>query len=126
MHLIIDGNARNKHLMTTVPVLRNWLLLLAEKAGMRVHGTPMVTAYPWPGSADSSALSGVCFLEESSITVHCYPEQEHVFVDVFSCQDFNCEEVAAFVRETFDMPTPQSLLLQRGVKGLRPIPTTVL
>ena len=126
MHLIVDGVAQNKVLMTTVPMLRNWLMLLAEAADMRVHGEPMVTGYPWPGSCDESALSGICFLKESSITVHCYPERSHVFIDVFSCRGFNAGSVTDYIRETMQMPVPEILVLQRGLEGFVPLRTEVV
>lgn len=115
MHIIVDGKAECVELMTDKESLTQWLKGLAEAAGMTVFQEPIVVGYPWPGSTDTDALSGVCFLKESAITVHSYPEQGFVFVDVFSCKEFDVGKIYGHIRRGFDMITAKCVVLERGV-----------
>lgn len=115
MHLIIDFHSSNILLMRDCHEMVNFLNEVAVIAKMHVLGEPIVIGFPWPGSQDSSALSGVCFLKESAITVHTYPEMRFVFMDVFSCKDFNVHKVSAHICRAFGAESPTILVLDRGV-----------
>uniref|UniRef100_A0A6M3JA62 Putative S-adenosylmethionine decarboxylase n=1 Tax=viral metagenome TaxID=1070528 RepID=A0A6M3JA62_9ZZZZ len=128
MELLIDGISRNKELMSDRHLLSNWLLKACEVIEMTPVGRPRVVAYPWPSSADRSALSANCFLAESSIMVHTYPENECVHFDIFSCKDFSVDRIVSFLDETFALVAGAGLLLRRGVdvrSGLVPAMTVI-
>ena len=115
IHLIVDGESRNIKLMTDQVAMKNYLQALAAVAEMNVVSEPVVAGYPWPGSKDNTALSAVCFLAESSITIHCYPEKKYAFVDVFSCKNFKIRLVFTHIKKAFDMPNGKMVLLNRGL-----------
>lgn len=115
MEAKIDGTAKNIALMRNEVAMKSFLHKLAAVAEMHVIGEPRVMPYSWPGSADGSALSAHCFLAESSIDIHCYPEKKYVFVDIFSCKDFNEDRVMTCVAKSFNMPKPHKLVLNRGI-----------
>ena len=115
MELIVDGHSLNHAVMTDKSVMRNWLLKMAEFIGMKVIGTPHVVSYPWPGSDDDKALSGDCFLAESSIMVHTYPEEKKIHLNIFSCREFDYEEACKYMKETLGLEYGTGLLLQRGL-----------
>lgn len=122
MHLIVDGYCRNQELLENKVLLRDWMIGTAKQTGMTVFGEPQVVDFPWPGSA-ATALSGVCFLGESSIVVHTYPEYSFVFIDVFSCKEFEWGLVAETIARDFEMESPSILILDRGVskEGIIPV-----
>ena len=115
MHLIVDFQSSNICLMTDKHDLANLLNKLAEIAEMQAVGEPIVIDFPWPGSNDCDALSAVCFLEESAITVHTYPEKQFAFVDVFSCKDFNANNIIGHIIRAFKAKSPTILILDRGI-----------
>lgn len=122
MHLIVDSHCENQQLLEDETLLRDWMIRTAKQTGMTVFGEPQVVDFPWPGSA-ATALSGVCFLGESSIVVHTYPEYKSVFIDVFSCKKFEWALVAETIARDFEMENPSILVLDRGVskKGIIPV-----
>lgn len=82
-----------------------------------MFGEPQVLDYPFPGK-EGTALSAVCFLGESSITVHTYPEYDFIFLDVFHCESFDAKAVLDWVKKTLGISHPLSFLLERGVDNL--------
>ncbi len=115
MHLIMDGKCSNMELLTSSEALAKFLRDTAKLVGMTVHEEPIVKDYPWPDSK-GTALSGVCFLAESSITVHTYPEFSQVFIDIFSCKSLDpVDKIIAWIKEAVGMVEYDWLLLERGV-----------
>lgn len=125
MHLIIDGRASNKELLQGETLLRNWLVKIANSIGMTVYGEPVVIDYPWPGS-EYTALSAICFLGESSIVVHTYPEHMFVFLDIFSCKDFNFIKLERVICHDFGIALPKVLQLERGVHDGDIVPVRIV
>ena len=115
MHLIIDFRCRNQNLMRNQAALRQWLLAMVDKIGMTAFGEPTIVDYPFP-EREGTALSAVCFLGESSIVIHTYPEFGAVFLDVFSCKDFNAPIALDYIDACWERVGPQQFfVLQRGI-----------
>lgn len=126
MHLIVDGHANNVEIMTDKDRMAYHLKQLVRTIGMTPVGEPISIGFPWPGGEEEDAISAVCFLKESAIMVHCYPEAKFVFVDVFSCRDFNTGNAYGHIKQMFDMPAAKPLLLDRGLDGDGfPIPASI-
>ena len=125
MHIILDGYAKNQNLLMLDSLLRDWLIKTAKLIGMTVYGEPVVVDFPWPGS-NYTALSAICFLGESSIVVHTYPEFNFVFIDVFSCKDFDCDNLEGNICRDFGIAMPHVLQLQRGIRHRKIIPASFL
>ncbi len=115
VQLIVDFSSPNIRLMTNHVQFIDWMREIVELAGMHCHGAPIIGGWPWPGSTDTNALSGVAFLEESSLTIHTYPEKQYVHIDLFSCKTFDHKSLLDFITISFDAKDLNWLLLERGV-----------
>ena len=126
MHLIVDAYGDSRELLLREDLLKTWLLKAAEVSGMTVYGEPEVKDYPFPYQ-DSTALSAVVFLGQSSITVHTYPEFSFVYLDIFSCLQFRRKEVIDFVKSSFKVTSCTIVVLNRGIDSMgKPIQLEVL
>jgi len=115
MHLIIDGVSSNIQLMTTQALIYRWLYDAVKIADMSPEGEPVIKSFAWPGSTDSDAISAYQFIKESGIAVHCYPERQFVFIDVFSCKEFDLERMIDHIIKQFKIKQPRVVILRRGV-----------
>ena len=115
MHLIVDFRCSNYKLMRDQNALAEWMLDIVEKIGMTAFGEPTIVDYPFP-SRVGTALSATLFLGESSIVVHTYPEFNHVFLDVFSCKDFDEFATMDYIDESWGrIGNRQAIVIQRGI-----------
>ena len=114
MELLTDFRCNNQDLMRDEDALGEWLLQAASAVGMTAFGDPRIENYPFPHQ-DSVALSAQLFLGESGITIHTYPEYGAVFLNLFTCKDFDPEAALAFICETFGVYAGFYYLFQRGV-----------
>lgn len=116
MHVTVDGYGTNMLIMTDEGSLVTFMRQLATVIGM----TPVscyTEQYPCPGTEDRWALSGVCFLKESSIMVHTHPEKGYVFIDIFSCREFDYQKAVSLVKANFDMARASTVVMERGLEG---------
>lgn len=118
MHLIIDAHVENKELMVDKELMAEWLDGVARVAGMSPFGEPFIYGYPWPGSSDWTAITAFLPLMESGLVVHCWPEKEAVFIDLFTCGEVERDvedRIIEYIVRTFRMQRPRIILLNRGV-----------
>ena len=126
MQLLVDFYSARTDLMLEPDKLKQWILEAIDSCDMHPHGEPMTDGFPWPGSVDHEALSGFCFLEESSIDIHTWPGEQFAFLNIFSCKEFDIRRVLYFLRQTFHFWNAKVVVLNRGILDGKPIPATVL
>ena len=61
----------------------------------------------------TKGTSAVCFILTSSIVIHTLDILRTVFVNIFSCKDFDPDLAAAFTREWFEAETCEPTFLTR-------------
>jgi len=115
MHLIMDGLSLNLALMTDEGKMRAFLAELVSLAGMTPYGEANIQGYPWPGSKDASALTAFQPLGESGLVVHTFPEKHYVFIDLYSCSEFDEDEVEQYIADSFGHGKWRVIILERGV-----------
>ncbi len=87
------------------------LLELCKVIDMKPFKRPFVYRF---GNGALEGVSGMLFIETSSITIHCDEEENRVFVDIFSCKGFNYETALNFVRHAFLAKDYKQFILERG------------
>ena len=61
----------------------------------------------------TKGTSAVCFILTSSIVIHTLDMLEAVYVNIFSCKDFDPDLAAAFTSEWFEADTCEPTILKR-------------
>ena len=73
--------------MERVEVLDEFLLEAIKECGMRAMMKPKHVKF------EPQGYSGFCILAESHISYHTYPEKQEIFIDLYSCRDFNTQSL---------------------------------
>jgi len=80
-----------------------------------------VTVYFWdedrfdPSNTDNVAgISAVCFIETSNITIHALDRLREVYINLFTCKEFDVEAATEFARSWFNPESMTSRCLYRG------------
>jgi S-adenosylmethionine/arginine decarboxylase-like enzyme len=103
--LYLAGIVNGKADLTSGEWLRGWLPELVARIDMKAVGEVAIKMYShdsekWPGGAPS----GVQFIEESSIQVHCYPERDFIEIVLHSCKDIpDLDGVVLAIAEELDL-----------------------
>lgn len=96
-HLIASFKRCNPNIIDK-KALADFLHQLAIDIEMQPFGQPIVERF---GEGIEIGISGVQLIETSAITVHTNDMARDLYLDVFSCKDFDPEDVLQFVKERF-------------------------
>ena len=116
MHLVIDGYGDNPRLMDDEQLIYQLLDSYPAHIGMTKISTPLVFRYIGSKPADWG-ISGFVFIAESHISLHTFVERCYINIDVFSCKDFDAEQVILDFKEKFQLTKLSSRLINRDWKA---------
>jgi S-adenosylmethionine decarboxylase len=127
-HLVFDGHR--------CPVARlsdlDGLYALLDRLPVQIGMTKIMPPYVFrhgPAGRPLAGLSGFVLIAESHISVHTFPGQGFVNVDVFSCEHFDAGVVLGALKKTFAPGRVEWKLFDRGrefPKNIGQSRTTVL
>lgn len=95
MELIIDLHECDLEGLVTREKLTEFFQTLCKKIDMKRHGEPLF----WEDTSDIPHLRGVSamqFIETSTIVCHPLPMLRSVYLNIFSCKDFDANMALGF------------------------------
>jgi len=115
MHLIIDGFGGNPRILESEELIYQLLDHYPSRIGMTKIAPPYVFRY-LGSKPEDWGISGFVLIAESHISIHTFPERCLVNIDVFSCKDFDSEQVIKDIQAKFELTELRSYLLDRGLE----------
>lgn len=96
-HLILTASGCNDQLLSKDEIA-NFCRELVERIDMVAFGDPLVERF---GSGDEIGISAVQLIQTSAITIHTNDPARDMYLDVFSCKDFEAQAVLDVLAESF-------------------------
>jgi S-adenosylmethionine/arginine decarboxylase-like enzyme len=117
-HLILDAAGCSPKMIRNEVVVASFAKSLVKRIDMVPYGEPQVVMF---GSGNKKGYTLVQLIETSNITAHFVEENNSMYLDVFSCKDFDPDAVKEAVREYFDAKKFRTkvMLRQAPVERLR-------
>lgn len=111
-HLTLDCHDCNRSLMMEKLNVENFIKELVIRIDMQPIGEPWIeyTAGEFP---DKAGFTAVQIIVTSSITAHFIDSSGDIYLDVFSCKEFDINTVKAVVREYFKPKSMRANFLTR-------------
>jgi S-adenosylmethionine decarboxylase len=113
MHLTIDGYGNDPEIMRDEQFIYQILDSYPARIDMTKISSPHVFRYIGSKPEDWG-ISGFVFIAESHISLHTFVERCYINIDVFSCKDFNAEQVVKDFKEKFKLTRLSSRLINRN------------
>ena len=110
-HLILDCKSCNKDKITNKEFVKEFSKHIIEIANMVPFGEPQIE-YLLPGT-DNAGYSILQMITTSNFTAHFIDASGDAYVDLFSCKDFNIEEIVNTVRTMLEASNIRVTLLHR-------------
>ena len=98
-HLILDAAGCSPKMIGCPKVVGGFARSLVKRIDMVPFGDPQVVMF---GSGSKKGYTLVQLIETSNITAHFVEENNSMYLDVFSCKDFDPDVVEEAVKEFFD------------------------
>jgi len=109
MHLIIDGYVNDPKKIKDKEFIYQFLDKYPRKIAMTKVSTPQVSEY----TLQEQGISGFVLLAESHISIHVFPEQSYVSIDIFSCAEFDTLQAARQLEQQFGLKGTKTQILDR-------------
>ena len=115
LHVTIDASWCNKRKLASVTLVYDILNKLPEKIGMTKMTLPYVVKWMDKFSHGTEGISGFVMIAESHISVHTFPDQDYVFMDIFSCKNFDAERAIKYLINAFEAKKFANNIVKRGL-----------
>jgi len=115
MHLTIDGFGGSAAKLGSETLVRSLLDRYPGAINMTKITAPMVMEYVGDKPEDWG-VTGFVIIAESHISIHTFPDRGYVWVDVFSCKEFDTDGATDMIVEAFDLERITCHKLPRGLE----------
>ena len=115
LHVTIDASGCNKRKLASVTLVYDILNKLPDKIGMTKMTLPYVVKWMDKFANGTEGVSGFVMIAESHISIHTFPDQDYVFMDIFSCRHFDAEQAIKYLVGAFDSTKYERNIQKRGV-----------
>ena len=115
LHVTIDASGCNKRKLPSVTLVYDILNKLPAKIGMTKMTLPYVVKWMDKFASGTEGVSGFVMIAESHISIHTFPDQDYVFMDIFSCKQFDAEKAIKFLVDAFEATKYERHILKRGI-----------
>ena len=116
-HLMLDCYGCSEEKLKNLDFVLKFLDNLPGMIGMHKILDPYAIDYPGkPNSFDKGGISAVVIIAESHISIHTFPYNGFMSVDIFSCKDFDVEGAVGFIKDAFGVKKFEKRLLSRGME----------
>jgi S-adenosylmethionine/arginine decarboxylase-like enzyme len=111
MIVLLDLFDCDPHLVCSYHDIERFPKMLCAKIDMSAFRDTMIYRF---GEGSLEGYSAFQFIETSSITLHADETENRVFVDVFSCKDFDPIITSEFSKNFFKAKSITSKVVKRG------------
>jgi len=98
-HLVLDAAGCSPKMIGCPIVIKNFTTDLVRRIDMKAYGDPQIVMF---GTGNKKGYTLIQLIETSNIAAHFVEENNSMYLDVFSCKDFDPTIVKETVREYFD------------------------
>ena len=113
MHLIIDGYGSDPSILQDEGAIYQFLDQYPAQIKVTKIAPPLVFRYIGSKPEDWG-ISGFALIAESHISIHTFVERSFVNIDIFSCKDFDADQVAKDLQEKFKLTRVKTYLINRS------------
>lgn len=121
LHVMIDASGCKKEKLISQELVYDILNELPAEIEMTKISLPYVCKWLDKFSKGTPGISGFVMIAESHISIHTFPDQDHVFVDIFSCKNFNAEKAIKYILDAFEATKAEKNIIKRGLNFPRKI-----
>ena len=115
MHLTIDGYGGDAELLGSEELVRSFLDRYPGEMNMTKITEPFVMRYVGVKPEDWG-VTGFVIIAESHLAVHTFPDRGYVWVDIFSCKEFEAPGAVDRIVNTFGLTHVTEHILERGLE----------
>lgn len=111
-HLVLDVLDVKNHTLKCKLCLKSFLVDSVEMMGMSAMMDPHIISFD-NVVPDQTGYSGFVVIAESHLSFHTYPENNLIYIDLFSCREFDVEKLITYVKMAFNSTNVRIQVIRR-------------
>ena len=113
LHLILDLEKCDRGKLIDNKFIYGFLNKIVSLCSMKPLIPPYIVEYkdPW---ASTPGLTGFVVIAESHVSIHTFPDNNYVFLDIFSCKTFESESIIEFIKKELNAKKATLNIIERG------------
>jgi S-adenosylmethionine decarboxylase len=115
LHLMVDGYGCDPSKLADMDFIRRFLDEFPEDIGMTKLMNPYVVGCDGT-DREACGLSGFVLIAESHVSIHTFPSDGYVSIDVFSCKPFDTRAAEIEITKRFGITRLERNILDRGIE----------
>lgn len=126
-HIIIDLYDCLPNVLSSKILIAEWMNNSIEMTNMTAVGKPIIEQFAGENPLDNG-ITAAQTLAESLISIHTYPREKAVYIDIFSCRPFNTDNLYKYSQVYFNgrgycQSIPRLSFDKEITKQFQPTPT---
>ncbi|MCS7134720.1 MAG: adenosylmethionine decarboxylase [Candidatus Pacearchaeota archaeon] len=114
-HLTLDCYGCDEEKLNDLDFILKFLDELVVLIGMHKISGPHAIKYEGnPNSFDKGGISAIVLIAESHISIHTFPFNNYMSIDIFSCKDFDIDKAIEFTIKKFGVKKYEKNFFSRG------------
>lgn len=109
-HLIVNAGGCDAEAIRSPKIIKAFTTDLVKRIDMKAFGPPRVVRF---GRGDILGYSMVQLIETSDITAHFVEPTNDMYLDVFSCKEFNPSDALRVIREWIKPKAMETKFIKR-------------
>ena len=115
LHVTIDASRCDRQKLASYSLVYDILNNLPAKIGMTKMTLPYVAKWLDKFANGTPGISGFVMIAESHLSIHTFPDQDYVFMDIFSCREFETQKAIRYLLDAFGAKKHEIKVLKRGL-----------
>ena len=122
-HLMLDCYGCDENKLKDLDFVLKFLDELPTMINMHKIADPYAIYYPGRSdSFDKGGVSAIVIIAESHISIHTFPANNYMSVDIFSCKIFDIEKAIECIVKAFGAKKFEKRVLNRGLEFPKDVP----
>jgi S-adenosylmethionine decarboxylase len=122
-HLMLDCYGCDENKLKDLDFVLKFLDELPTMISMHKIADPYAIYYPGKSdSFDKGGISAIVIIAESHISIHTFPANNYMSVDIFSCKIFDIEKAIEYITKAFGAKKFEKKILNRGLEFPKDVP----
>lgn len=113
LETIIDLKGCDHNAITSIDTIKQYLVELVSILDMEAYGEPIIERF---GKDDKYGYTAIQLIQTSNITMHFDEENNDVYINIFSCKEYDPVDAVDFSINCFMSTASEYIVVPRGTR----------
>ena len=115
-HLLVEVKTKNPKVLSNQNFIKGVLKKIIRAVKLKAVSPIVVYKFPQKTKNTASGLTAFSIVAESHLSIHTWPENNYFAFDLFSCKNFNEQQIIKIIKDNFAINQIVYKTIERGIQ----------